>query len=129
MTSKKTRAALAFVVTLPFFSSLNPVPARAEASDQKRPQRPPFEEFDANKDGKITLEEMKLAQEKKMTEHFKNMDRDSDGSVTKEEYENPMRDKKFSFETMDSNGDGNVSKTEFEAAMEKNKNKAGDGEK
>ena len=109
-----------FIFVLPFFLGLMVIQARAESPESEKNKRPSFEELDANKDGKITLDEMKKNLEIKMAEHFKKMDQNGDGFISKEEHEQPKRQMP-SYETMDSNGDGNVSKTEFDEAMEKRK--------
>ncbi len=46
-----------------------------------------FDEADANKDGFLTKEEMKAAQDKKLDEMFANVDKDKDGKLSKEELE------------------------------------------
>jgi hypothetical protein len=44
-----------------------------------------FENMDADKDGKVTLEEFKAAQAKLQELRFRQMDADGDGKLTKEE--------------------------------------------
>jgi Ca2+-binding EF-hand superfamily protein len=53
---------------------------------------PSFEEMDANKDGKVSLEEFKSAAPKdapaeKVEAKFKKFDTNADGSITKEEFD------------------------------------------
>jgi Ca2+-binding EF-hand superfamily protein len=110
-----------FAYTLAFFMGLTAFQARAQSPEPEKNKRPSFEELDANKDGKVSLDEMKKHHETKMTEHFKKTDQNGDGYLSKEEHDSPMRPQMASFESLDSNGDGNVSKAEFDAAMEKRK--------
>lgn len=44
-----------------------------------------FEESDTNKDGFLTKEEMREAQEKRLNEMFEKLDTDKDGKLSKEE--------------------------------------------
>jgi EF-hand domain pair len=46
-----------------------------------------FDEADANKDGFLTKDEMKAAQDKKLDQMFTNVDKNKDGKLSKEELE------------------------------------------
>ena len=83
-----------------------------------------FDELDANKDGKITLEEMKTGH-KGMSEKgmgkakgFDEVDTNKDGALSRQETEKmPMLSKRF--DEMDANHDGKVTREEMGAAMKK----------
>lgn len=87
--------------------------------------RPSLEEMDANKDGKLTQDEMNAGQEKRIEERFARLDKNSDGAITKDEYpEIPADSPRARFmpdlSKMDKDSDGKITKTEFADA-----NKAG----
>lgn len=80
------------------------------------------EEMDANKDGKVTLEEFQAAQTKMTEARFARMDKNSDGVIGKDEIPTPpagaggeggrprfMPD----FTKMDKDGNGSITKEEF----------------
>ena len=85
-----------------------------------------FDELDANKDGKITLDEMKTGH-KSMSDKGRGMskgksfdeaDANHDGALTREETEKiPMLSKRF--DEMDANHDSKVTREEMGAAMKK----------
>ncbi len=82
---------------------------------------------DADKDGKVTLEEVKAAFPQMSEEQFKHFDTNGDGAVTKEDKppvrpEKPQMDVQARMKAVeerwaksDANGDGKVSKEEFMA--------------
>lgn len=75
---------------------------------------------DANKDGKLTLEEFQTlwvrAHRERMVRGFQVFDRDGDASVTLEEYARPL-DKIVT--AMDQNDDGVLSREDLEAAKDR----------
>jgi Ca2+-binding EF-hand superfamily protein len=66
-----------------------------------------LKEFDANNDGKLSLDEFKQlwlkARAERIVRAFQRFDRDGDAGVTLEEYQRPLAD---IVERMDRNGDG-----------------------
>jgi Ca2+-binding EF-hand superfamily protein len=66
-----------------------------------------LEEFDADKNGTLSLDEFQAlwlkARRERMVREFQEFDRDGNGQVTLDEYRQPMAD---IVATMDSNGDG-----------------------
>ncbi len=70
-----------------------------------------LKEFDANNDGKLSLDEFKQlylkARAERIVREFQQFDRDGDAGVTLEEYQRPLADL---VERMDRNGDGSLSK-------------------
>jgi hypothetical protein len=70
-----------------------------------------LKEFDANNDGKLSLEEFKQlwlkARAERIVRAFQRFDRDGDAGVTLEEYQRPLAN---IVERMDRNGDGTLSK-------------------
>ena len=70
-----------------------------------------LKEFDANNDGKLSLDEFKQlwlkARAERIVRAFQRFDRDGDAGVTLEEYQRPLAD---IVERMDRNGDGALSK-------------------
>lgn len=70
-----------------------------------------LKEFDANNDGKLSLDEFKQlylkARAERIVREFQQFDRDGDAGVTLEEYQRPLAD---IVERMDRNGDGALSK-------------------
>lgn len=81
-----------------------------------------IEQWDADKDGKVTLDEMKAA----AAERFARRDLDGDGVVTRADREARRaahRDEQF--DKMDADGDGVISKEEF-AAFQPERGERGD---
>ncbi len=71
-----------------------------------------FERLDADKDGKVTLEEMKSA----AAERFARRDVDGDGVVSREDRKAQRANRRAErFDQIDADGDGVVSKEEFAA--------------
>ncbi len=70
-----------------------------------------LKEFDANNDGKLSLDEFKQlylkARAERIVREFQQFDRDGDADVTLDEYQRPLADL---VERMDRNGDGALSK-------------------
>ncbi len=77
-----------------------------------------FDEMDANKDGKLTLDEFRAAQEKMADQRFGRLDKNGDGAITKDELP-PFMQREGStngpsfFSKLDKDGDGKISKEEF----------------
>lgn len=90
-----------------------------------------FEQMDANRDGKVTLEEFKAAQAKMAQDRFKRLDGDDNGAVSQDEYTgaakrlsdvNPdlaAKMKKFipDFTAMDKDATGSLNLDEFATGM------------
>jgi Ca2+-binding EF-hand superfamily protein len=101
----------------PAFAQQSQMPALPQSGPQS-PRPSPFERADANKDGVITRDEVRVAR----TAAFTRMDTNRDGFLVREEM--PPRPKKHqgpkSGDDMlgrsDSNGDGAITKAEFDAA-------------
>jgi len=108
-------------VTFLFLVGLMVLPVEAKAGHRAGHHRASFEELDANKDGKITLKELKAKHEKRIAEKFKKMDKNGNGSVTRAEYEKPKFRNRTLFQTMDANKDGKVDEKEFNKGMKKHK--------
>ncbi len=70
-----------------------------------------LKEFDANNDGKLSLDEFKQlylkARAERIVREFQQFDRDGDAQLTLDEYQRPLAD---IVERMDRNGDGAISK-------------------
>ena len=73
-----------------------------------------LKEFDANNDGKLSLDEFKQlylkARAERIVREFQHFDRDGDAGVTLEEYQRPLADL---VERMDRNNDGALSKDDM----------------
>ena len=97
--------------------------ASAQGQQQQKPKATPqqrFDELDANKDGKVSLDEQKKSLTKRhdlAEKKFKKIDKNSDGTISKDEFVGPVKkqmenvDKKF--KAKDKNGDGYLSQEEF----------------
>jgi hypothetical protein len=101
-----------------------------------------FDEMDANKDGKLSLDEFQAAQAKMTDQRFARIDKNSDGVITKDEFPQfPQREGAAirpslipDFAKLDKDSDGKVTKDELAAAGKdmvaerfKNLDKNGDG--
>ena len=87
---KKLIIAILAVTALGGFTAFAGDKGGDKGGDKPKHQKKPFEEVDANKDGKISLDEFKAAMPKldpaKAEEFFKKKDANSDGSLTPDEY-------------------------------------------
>lgn len=93
-------------------------PPKTEAQAEAESQQPPragkiLERADADKDGKVTYDELKKIAPSLSEERFKVMDRNGDGSLSPEEM--PGRGARFA--QADTNGDKKLSKDEFKTAF------------
>jgi Ca2+-binding EF-hand superfamily protein len=85
-----------------------------------------FNEFDSDKDGKISLDEFMASGPNRSEEGFKVIDTDGDGFVSQEEFEEAIMKKKWQkhrksklleeFNEFDSDKDGKISLDEFMAS-------------
>ena len=86
------------VMLVAFASCCGMAAFAAEGGDKPKHERKPFEQVDANKDGKISLDEFKGAMPKldpaKAEEIFKKKDKDADGSLSADEYNAAPKHKK-----------------------------------
>ncbi len=91
---KKLIIAILAVTALGGFTAM----AKEKGGDQPKHQKKAFEEVDANKDGKISLDEFKAALPKldpaKAEEIFKKKDANGDGSISADEYNAEPKHKK-----------------------------------
>ena len=102
-----------------------------------------FDAIDANKDGKITQDELRAygakhhaqmkerggkgghhdaeASKVRFAEHFKKADADGDGALSKAEAEKSMPRLAQHFDEIDANHDGKITQDEIKASMEKHR--------
>jgi Ca2+-binding EF-hand superfamily protein len=73
-----------------------------------------FDTMDANKDGRLTLQEIALAGAERAAKHFAAMDKSSDGKLDRTEAAK-MPEKMFA--QLDKNGDGQISREEMTLAQ------------
>jgi Ca2+-binding EF-hand superfamily protein len=78
-----------------------------------------FDAIDANKDGFITAEEVKVARAKTASVMFKRIDTDNDGRISKAEADSKAPRLAKNFAAVDTNKDGFVSTDELTAARKK----------
>ena len=86
-----------------------------------------FDAIDANKDAKVTMDELHAARKAmhkhhkgKFDEKFKSADKDGDGALSKQEAETAsMKRLVADFDKADANKDGKVTREELQAAMRK----------
>ena len=105
-------SAFAFATVFTFAGS-------AQAQDKGQPSKL-FERLDANRDGKITNEEMVVL----TSQRFTRIDVDNDGNITAVELQAKMKTNaekrsKRVMKRADSNGDGMITREEFLAQAEK----------
>lgn len=95
---KKTLIAIIALLAASGFTAFAKEGGGAPGGDKPKHERPTFEKVDADKDGKITLDEFKASAPKldpaKAEEIFKKKDTDANGSLSKEEYEKRSEHKK-----------------------------------
>lgn len=81
-----------------------------------------LKEFDVNNDGKLSLDEFKQlylkARAERIVREFQQFDRDGDAGVTLEEYQRPLADL---VERMDRNNDGAISKDDMRGHRKMNR--------
>lgn len=124
-TARMGWVALAALVVVPAAWGQEAKPAHEPKGPQQR-----FEQLDANRDGKITADEIPQDAPEHLKALLKNADKDHDGAVTLDELKAFVRQRRAQaedpkamaeklFKKIDTNGDGAISPAEFQAAMEK----------
>ena len=80
-----------------------------------------FDEIDANRDGQITMEELrafhKARAEQRHAAHWKKIDADGDGRISRDEAKANAPRLFEHFDQIDANGDGYITPEELRAAM------------